>query len=392
MAHLQFNMLGEPLFSVQLENGKTTKCSLPQVLARLGQKGPQAISSFAALQIHQAHALHAFLVQLAAIALHLHGLNEQKDVWQDEETWKGFLWSLTQKHDEPWCLYVSDLEKPAFMQPPVPEKSLNSFESCTFPDEIDVLVTAKNHDVKATRIQKPKPEHWVYALLTLQTMQGFLGAGNYGIARMNGGFASRPSVAFTPGASLAARFIRDTTILLAQRQSMVNNHAYQNENGNALLWLLPWDGTKSISLPSCDPYFIEICRRVRFEIHQSSLIARVRPTRAARIEAKAAKGNTGDPWTPVDKKEAKALTVPADGFTYARTQELLLGSDYQPGITQEYYSTDREELFFKLVHWLEVKESPKGFTKDKFLFLREFCALWATPNKKTASPNSPKDK
>jgi CRISPR system Cascade subunit CasA len=42
------------------------------------------------------------------------------------------------------------------------------------------------------------PEHWFYALLTLQTMQGFLGAGNYGISRMNGGFASRPSVGLAP--------------------------------------------------------------------------------------------------------------------------------------------------------------------------------------------------
>jgi CRISPR system Cascade subunit CasA len=78
------------------------------------------------------------------------------------------------------------------------------------PDLIDVLATAKAHDVKRSRMVAARPEHWAYALCTLQTMQGFGGAGNYGIARMNSGFGTRTAVAVTPSLRWGARFRRDS--------------------------------------------------------------------------------------------------------------------------------------------------------------------------------------
>ncbi len=81
------------------------------------------------------------------------------------------------------------------MQPQVPEGSLANFRNAAAePDAIDVLITSRNHDLKAARCANSEPEHWLFALVSLQTMQGFPGAGKYGISRMNGGFASRPAV------------------------------------------------------------------------------------------------------------------------------------------------------------------------------------------------------
>ena len=38
---------------------------------------------------------------------------------------------------------------------------------------------------------------------------------------------------------------------------------------------------------------------------------------------------TGDPWTPVNKKEGKSLTLPAGGFTYRRIVDYLTSGDYE---------------------------------------------------------------
>src|SRR5205085_1492994 len=51
--------------------------------------------------------------------------------------------------------------------------------------------------------------------------------------------------------------------------------------------------------------------------------------------AKELNGVTGDPWTPVDIVASKALTITAEGFQYKLLSELLFGSRYLPGATQE---------------------------------------------------------
>jgi CRISPR system Cascade subunit CasA len=97
---------------------------------------------------------------------------------------------------EPWCLVMGDLDRPAFMQPPVAERNLKGWsEPVSFPDELDVLVTARNHDLKSSRTTAPRPEHWAYSPITLQTSGGFDGRMNYGVARMNGGYGNRLSIA-----------------------------------------------------------------------------------------------------------------------------------------------------------------------------------------------------
>jgi CRISPR system Cascade subunit CasA len=329
------NLLTEPVFGVRLPDGQRARWSLPQVLAQLGAG---EIEAFTGLRPHQEHAWHAFLVQLAAIAFHRSG---EGDPAPSAERWTAMLRALTGGEDEPWCLVVEDLAKPAFMQPPVPEGTLAVFkEPRRQPDQIDVLVTAKNHDVKGARMRSPSPEDWVFALVSLQTMQGFLGAGNYGIARMNSGFASRPAVSLSPSTAFAARFRRDLGVLRSGRAEIAQNHGYAMDEGVTLLWLPPWNGTSALPISALDPYFIEVCRRVRLEGLVSQLASRAAPTIVARVAAKELKGVTGDPWTPIDAIDLKALTVSGGGFHYRLIQELLFSGDYRPGKALEFSSAD----------------------------------------------------
>ena len=80
-----------------------------------------------------------------------------------------------------------------------------------------MLVTAKNHDLKQAVMTEARAEDWLFALVTLQTMEGFLGAGNYGISRMNGGFANRAAISLAPPGGPAAQWRRDLRQVLALR-------------------------------------------------------------------------------------------------------------------------------------------------------------------------------
>ena len=58
--------------------------------------------------------------------------------------------------------------------------------------DADLLLTSRDHDLKQTVASRASPEDWVFALVSLQTSEGYGGRGNYGIAQMNGGSSSRP--------------------------------------------------------------------------------------------------------------------------------------------------------------------------------------------------------
>jgi len=336
----RYSLLDEPLFSVQTQEDGRSELSLPQILGRLASN---KIMSFDALQPHQRQAWYCFLVQLAAIAL---ARNGKQRLVTSTSRWRELLLALTAGDELPWCLVVEDVLQPAFMQSPVPEGSLNEAgykADIITPDDLDILVTSKNHDVKMHRITHPGIEHWIYALITLQTMQGVLGRDNYGIVRMNSGFGNRPLVGMTPNLNWGTRFQRDAAVLLSARARLAEQYNY-NLDGFALLWLLPWDGSKSGGLPldRCDPLFIEICRRIRFMETNGALCCWRTNTQATRIAgAKEFKGVTGDPWTPIDKENTKALTVDKWGFSYHKLHEILFTGKYAESIALE--TTDAEQ-------------------------------------------------
>lgn len=342
-AHVsQFDLLRDPCLGVRSRSGGVTtrvRRTLPEVLASLA-RGEDI--EFTGLQSHQEASWHAFLVQAAAMCMHRAG---SSDLFRDAHSWEPALVGLAGGR-EAWCLVVSDLAKPAFMQPPVPEATLRDFDAEPFPDDLDVLVAARNHDVKRSRLARATPEHWVYTLVSVQTSQGYSGRGNYGVLRMNGGLGNRPQVGHAPGLGRAERFIRDVARLVGARAPAAERVGFDASAGIALAWTSPWNGEDSLALSALDPWFIEICRRVRLTVERGVVLGHRRATNAARVAARDETSDSADPWTPVDQANGKSMTLSAAGFGYDRTQELLLGGRFAHGAAGELASTDGDEPWF----------------------------------------------
>lgn len=323
----ELDLVADPLITIQPAGERPVAASLPGILARLGSGEDLR---FARLQAHQHHAWHAFLVQLAALVAHRRG---SRELDLSEKEWRDALLDLSGTAGAAaWQLVVDDPSQPAFFQNPVPEGDLSGFKDpTTHPDDLDILLVSRNHDLKTRRITRPEPELWIYVLVTLQTMQGFLGRGNYGIARMNGGFASRPCVGTAPSLAWPDRFARDVHVWLDTRPELTGDtYGYRDRGGLDLLWLVPWDGEKDSihGLTDCDPFFIEVCRRVRLLRDGRGLLeCRRANTKAPFLDAKHANGNTGDIWTPVGA-DGKGLTVSASGFDYQRLTRVLFSGDF----------------------------------------------------------------
>jgi CRISPR system Cascade subunit CasA len=336
MHKLRFDLLTEPLLSTSI--GKLT---LPDVLAALA--GAKDIE-FLALQPHQQHGWYAFLVQLSALA----AFHARGTVLANAAQWTAALHALGHRHSETWCLVVPDLNKPAFMQPPVPEGSIAKWKNVSeTPDKIDLLQTAKNHDVKVERIADPRPEHWVYALVSLQTMQGFSGRDTYGISRMNGAYGNRPCFAVTHDMGWSTRFQRDTCLWLTSRTEIGKHHGFDIESGCALLWLEPWNGIDQLTVSELDPFFIEVCRRIR-PLDKSRIIARSTTSEAMRVAAqttravgKEQRGNVADLWTPVRIEDGTVLT--AVDLGYERVQSVMFGEEFQRSLASIPQPSDGDE-------------------------------------------------
>ena len=314
------NLLTDPLIRTRLAGGITAAISLPEVYDAASSDG---IVAFSALRPHQRHAWHAFLAQLGAIAVERAG---EATPPESADDWRALLRGLTPEYsrDEPWRLIVDDLGAPAFMQCPAPTGLDEYRRRVTTPDEIDLLVSAKNHDVKRGIAISGEPEDWILGLISLQTMAGFLGAGNYGIARMNGGFSARPCLGLAPAdGGPGAHLFHDMRRMLEARRSLLDTFPdYFRSQQVALVWLEPWDGAASLDLRDLDPYFIEICRRVRLRAEGRAIVAYTAGSKKARVSAKAAHGNVGDFWTPI-ADDAKALSLSGAGFRYDRLARLL---------------------------------------------------------------------
>lgn len=308
-----------------VRGGDRTSASLPGLYAALAG---DAVDSFPGLAAHQAQAWYQFLAQLGAIALHKSG---RETLPAEADEWRAMIAALTPEYaDTAWSIAVSDPTAPAFLQPPTTR--IASFRECArTPDRLDVPVTAKNHDRKQAQAVDGALHHWLYALLTLQTTQGYSGRGNLGIARMNGGLSSRVMVDRRPGPRWGPRVCRAIRMLLARREEVLGragDSLFRRRGGLALMWLRPWDDDTRIGVGELDPYFIEVCRRIRLDRGRDGRLRAVgMGSESTRVDAKALKGNLADPWVPVDldpKKDAPALTVGPGGFDYRLAQRILL--------------------------------------------------------------------
>ena len=322
-----YNILTERLIRMDKSDGSRVEASLPEVYAALMA---DEVEAFPALRPHQRHAWHAFLVQLGAMAMHEAGLAEPP---ADPDEWRRIIRGLTPDwpDDEPWRLVVDDISEPAFMQPPASSADrLADYKTpVDTPDELDMLVTSKNHDVKSAVAVAAAHDDLIFSIVSLQTSEGFGGAGNYGISRMNGGLGSRPAFSVTTSTRFGTHVVRDMAVLLERRDDLLADSPMQEE-GIGLLWTKHWDGEKveALLLNALDPLYIEVCRRIRLRGGADERLRAIRATsKATRINAKALNGVTGDPWTPVDRDGSRSLTLAAGGFTYKRTVDYLVKWD-----------------------------------------------------------------
>jgi CRISPR system Cascade subunit CasA len=343
MMTLRYSLLDEPLIRARLiKGGRHVSYTLPALFVALAD---DAVRDFPALRAHQRHPWHAFLVQLAAMALNQAGASASLAT---EAEWKDALLTLTPDHPDgaAWCL-ITPPDRPALLQSPVPEGAITGWEDDTpTPDRLDVLVTSKNHELKQQRMRVACPDDWLFALVSLQTAGPYPGRGNFGVIRMNGGSSSRPGLGIAPPGGPGKRWVRDVEIATRERASIVERGGYRSNGGIGLLWLQPWDGKAAYLLSALDPFFIEICRRIRFVEHDGRIRARRKASAGPRIakdEAKNRKGNTGDLWTPVSAAEGKSLGVSEHGFDYRRTSELLFGKTWRKPPAQVAVAADDQE-------------------------------------------------
>ena len=314
------NLLTHPVLTVT----GGVKMSLPALLAAMARG---EVRGFSALRPHQRPAWHMFLVQLGALALR----TADRETLPTEPTdWEAILRGLTPDHtdDAPWCLVVTEPAKSAFLQPPDPGGL--AWSPLATPDALDLLITSRNHDLKQTVASRASPEDWVFALVSLQTSEGYGGRGNYGIARMNGGSSSRPMLGLAPAndgdtsIDPSRWWVRDVRRLLATARE----RGVGVVGGPALLWCLDWPESQQLDLRDLDPWFIEVCRRVRLKGASGTISAMQANSKTSRTDAKAFKGNLGDPWAPVHKTEGKSLTLSGGDFNYTRLCELLFSGNW----------------------------------------------------------------
>ena len=326
------NILTEPLIKYHSMDGNL-KAPLPEVYAALMA---DKVIAFLALRPHQRHAWHAFLVQLGAMAMHRAGLDSPPET---AEEWAGLIRDLTRDfpEDEPWQLVVGDITKPAFMQPPASskEREKDYKSTVTTPDELDMLVTSKNHDLKTAVALQAGLDDWIFALITLQTMEGYGGRYNYGVSRMPSGYGNRSAFSFAPSTSPGSHVKHDLVALLKNRHLILDEYP-MTDNGIGLLWLVPWDGTKAEPklITELEPFYIEVCRRVRLRWESRKAFAIRANSDDRRIVD--AKGLVGDPWIPVSNNTNPKGTPPAflgpRKFGYERIVDGLTSPDWKPPI------------------------------------------------------------
>jgi CRISPR system Cascade subunit CasA len=305
------------------------RLSLPSLLALLTTG---ADLNFVALRPHQQPAWHAFLVTLAFHCLETAGTT---DLPGDAAAWRTLMQGLTPEFPdgEPWCLVVDDWEKPAFLQSPCAAKQRGDYKRRQDSvQEIDLLITSKNHDEKLGKMHRPKAvdaDAMVYALVSLQGFAAYGGRTLYNTMRMNGSSSSRPQFRLVFERGAGAEFLRDLKALLAHADSMWQAAAETGldigtRNALRLLWLPAW-GDDSLSLRDVHPWCLEVTRRVRLGIDNARLHAFVAGSASARVAAKDRAGLVLDPWVPINRKDAelKALTVSQDSFQYHKLAPIL---------------------------------------------------------------------
>lgn len=346
------DLLNDPIIRIEYQQQRSSVC-LPELLARL-QQG--AVDAYPGLRAHQADPWHVFLVQLAAAVLSRTESATHDPVPEDAAWWRNQLLALAEGKASAWHLVEPDVTQPAFMQHPWRkgmeeagdygiqiskrgQQTLNA--KAETPDDLDVLNTAKNHDLKSGLSRQDDIEAWMFALVTYQTTSGYFGNRNQGIVRMNGGYGSRSCISWVSDPNPGRRFCEELPIVISLRESTLTSKYGYSAHGVLLTWLNAWDrSAHQYMLCELDPLFIESCRAVRLWPNSSKGWCALGDTRDGRqigpknIDT----GDVGDPWTAITlnvKKDGHpgpvdtALTPSGEGFSPKLLTKLIFQDGHQ---------------------------------------------------------------
>ena len=325
-------VLDSPIFTIASSSGRRQTVSLPELFKALDAG---EVDHFPLLRAHQSALWHMFLCQMGAAAV---WMTDVTFVWPGSVAgWRSALLNLTDGDEAPWRFFAKEGEV-AFLQPAFKDLAKGIARS---PDEADILLSSKNHDIKRNVLPADDLELWFYALATLQTGAGYSGAGYYGAARQNGGASSRVLMGLAPmkrggEPDASAWWRRDVRRLLQLREEGAFDK-WGEHGGPVALWALPWGDGAELKSEALDPWFIDVSRRIRLVPQNGGFVARFATTKGPRVEP-APGGILGDPWAPVfrgrqDKKgkiAPKVLTLGEGSFNYIRLSEILFGPEWDP--------------------------------------------------------------
>jgi len=337
----QTDLLSDAVFTVRIRpsDTDTRRLSLPGLLAAAASHPDLVLT---AMRPHHEHAVLATLVYLAAAC--------GKEPHGDEKVYRYDLLALAGGVREAYCLYVEDIDKPAWMQSPgIPPRSKEPSETSGrlySPASLDVFFTLDSFGPAKHHVRDADDESWIFALISQQS-QAIPAASSGTTAR---GSRGRMGLSVVPSLGFGARFQRFVRLALEHRARIVGQYGYAKKKGAVLLWLRPFvSGSDGYKPSELDPFFLDDSAKIRLFRHGGQLYARRFTFEPQPGEQKVQRkfrrvalplGVSGDLWTPiVVRKQGKPAISPAayvaavekediaGPFSYDRVVRLLFGRD-----------------------------------------------------------------
>jgi hypothetical protein len=384
---MSLNLLDEKVFTIKYFFLKTPNqtLSLPELCYALCQKDAFSLPK---LQAHQKLGFITFLENLMALALLERNISVVDEVFLSSlsvSDWRDMLALVAGVNETAFDLFVNDRSKPAFFQPPTQaELKVNgpkgkivkmpgvdildpSVIAESTPDNLTFLQTSKDFDVKLSRIQNNSIEHWIYAIICIQTMSTYSGVSWYSTIKMASSQESRVGISYSTKPFFNHRVQQELPALLKHSFHVAKEKGLNMDaNSFKLLWIInrhelsnSKDTTKNdkindihIKLTDCHPLFIDCARVYRLEMQSDgSILAAGIGTDMPLIDnAKDTGGDVGDFWLPIETKKnnTKALAL---SYRYKFTTDILfklMQNQYikTPAITFLQEKTEFQSGFF----------------------------------------------
>ena len=362
----QADLLIEPVFTIRTRpaDTDTRQVTLPGLLAA-ASRYPDLVLS--AMRPHQEHAVLATLVYLAAAC--------GKEPHGDEAVYRQDLVKLAHGVPEAYCLYVEDVDKPAWMQSPgIPARSKQPKEDsgCLYsPSALDVFFTRDSFGPSKHHVREGDVQSWFFAVTSMQSQA--IPAASVGTTAR--GSRGRMGLSVVASLGFGARFTRFVSVALEHRARIVGQYGYAKKGGQVLLWLRPFvTGLESYKPRDLDPFFLDDSAKIRLFRRGGDLYARrftFEPQpgdgkvqrKFRRVEVPL--GVSGDLWTPIivrrHGKPVDTLAAYVAGaekedqsgpFSYERVVHLLFGRDCD--LPAAYTERDGIESGFILMQGIGV--------------------------------------